>query len=105
MNSVFHAVPRAAQRLSRLACLLLVPLGLATLNGCNGSDAFANVTKGSLPTAWGPSYPNMPDIVRPNVRNAEYAAVSDVDAPPIDPAKGYRIQSLGGGVHIGRKSP
>ncbi|HSV47711.1 MAG TPA: MBL fold metallo-hydrolase [Ramlibacter sp.] len=82
--------------IAALACL-----GAAALSGCNGSDAQAQVRKGSQATAWGAPYANMPDTVPPNVRQDAYTPLTDAQAgPPIDPAKGYRTENLGGGVYM-----
>jgi glyoxylase-like metal-dependent hydrolase (beta-lactamase superfamily II) len=86
---------------TRLALLALFPLSIWSLSSCSGDEALAEPTKGSQATAWGPAYPNMPDIVPPNVRQSEYAAVAASEmGPPIDPAKGYRTENFGGGVHM-----
>lgn len=79
----------------------LICLGSAALSGCNGSDAQAQARQGSQSTAWGVPYSNMPDIVPPNVRQDAYTPLTDAQAgPPIDPAKGYRTENLGGGVYM-----
>ena len=83
---------------STLAALLC--LGAVALSGCNSSNAQAQARKGSQPTAWGAPYSNMPDIVPPNVRQDAYTPFTDAQTgPPIDPAKGYRVENLGGGVY------
>lgn len=79
----------------------LICLGAAALSGCNGSDAQAQARLGTQATAWGTPYANMPDIVPPNVRQDAYRPLTDAQlGPPIDPAKGYRIENLGGGVYV-----
>ena len=70
------------------------------MQGVTAESVKAADSKGSQPTAWGPSYPNMPDIVPPNVRASEYAAVPAKDVLPVDAGKGYRVESFGGGVYM-----
>jgi len=84
-----------------LALCALAGAAALALAGCSGSDVHAQSTKGSQPTAWGAAYANMPDIVPPNVRQDAYVPLTDDQAgPPIDPATGYRTESLGGGVYM-----
>jgi hypothetical protein len=80
--------------------LALAVLTALSMQNTFADDAMAGGSKGKQPTAWGPPYPNMPDIVPPNVRATEYGPVSEKDAPPIDPAKGYRVENFGGGVYM-----
>jgi hypothetical protein len=80
--------------------LALVGLTVLSMQNTFAGDAMAGGSKGKQPTAWGPPYPNMPDIVPPNVRATEYGPVAEKDAPPIDPAKGYRVENFGGGVYM-----
>ena len=97
-----------ARMIRRLALAALIPVTLGTLYGCGGrSEAASAPPIASIPpgagkqaTPWGAPYPNMPDFVPPQVRASEYAAVTAVDAPPIDPAKGYRTEDFGGGVYM-----
>lgn len=98
---------------SALARILALPaLALATsgiLQGCGGNDAQAQVPslsqaqqvrRGAQATPWGLPYSNMPDIVPPNVRSDAYTPLTEAQmGPPIDAAKGYRIDNLGGGVY------
>lgn len=80
--------------------LALAGLTALSMQNTFADDAMAGGSKGKQPTAWGPPYPNMPDIIPPNVRATEYGPVSEKDAPPIDPAKGYRVENFGGGVYM-----
>ena len=85
----------------RLALALLSSASALALQGCGGSDAHAAVRKGTQATAWGAPYPDMPDIVPPNVRQDAYAPLTaDQAGPAIDPAKGYQLLNLGGGVYM-----
>jgi glyoxylase-like metal-dependent hydrolase (beta-lactamase superfamily II) len=48
-----------------------------------------------------PSYENMPGIAPPGVRIGKYMDVPDgAKGPPVDPAKGYRIQTLGRDLYM-----
>ncbi|HSV36215.1 MAG TPA: MBL fold metallo-hydrolase [Ramlibacter sp.] len=95
------APARAARCGLQLAIGAWVCLGAATLSGCSGSDAQAQARKGSQSTPWGAPYSNMPDIVPPNVRPDSYAPLTAEQAgPALDPAKGYRVDNLGGGVYM-----
>lgn len=49
----------------------------------------------------GDAYPNMPAIAPIGVRIGKYMDVPDsAKGPPIDPAKGYRVQDLGKGLYM-----
>jgi glyoxylase-like metal-dependent hydrolase (beta-lactamase superfamily II) len=64
--------------------------------------SFAGTARGSdpVPAADAP-YPNMPTIAPIGVRIGHYLDVPDeAKAPPIDPAKGYRLQELGKGLYM-----
>ena len=76
--------------------LALAGLTALSMQNALADDAMTAGSRGKQPTAWGPPYPNMPDIVPPNVRATEYGPVSEKDAPPIDPTKGYRVENFGG---------
>src|SRR5260370_11386498 len=55
----------------------------------------------SEPGAAGEPYPNMPSISPIGVRIGKYLDVpSSSQGPPIDPAKGYRVQDLGSGLYM-----
>jgi Metallo-beta-lactamase superfamily len=85
-----------------IALAALTCLSSAVLSACNGGgEARAQERKGTQATAWGAPYPNMPDIVPPNVRTDAYTPLTALQlGPPIDPAKGYRTENLGGGVYM-----
>jgi glyoxylase-like metal-dependent hydrolase (beta-lactamase superfamily II) len=85
--------------------LALATLGCAAitvaLGGCSAGDAQAQQRPGTQATPWGRPYANMPDIVPPNVRNSAYPPLTAAQkGPAIDPVKGYRVENLGGGVHV-----
>ncbi|MEG3086911.1 MBL fold metallo-hydrolase [Sphingomonas sp. PB4P5] len=61
--------------------------------GVRGADA--------RPQSGGEAYENMPAIAPIGVRPGRYLDVPDgAKGPPIDPAKGYRVQDLGQGLHM-----
>ena len=69
--------------------------------GQYGSDAQAQSHPGSERTPWGAPYSNMPDIVPPNVRPDGYQPLTQEQfGPALDPAKGYQLVDLGGGVYM-----
>lgn len=94
--------PHRSAGAARLALLALTAVAAIGSSGCSGGgDAHAQARKGSQPTAWGAPYSNMPDIVPPNVRADAYTPLTAEQAgPAIDPAKGFRTESLGGGVYM-----
>lgn len=53
------------------------------------------------PGAPGTPYPDMPEVAPIGVRIGKYMDVPDsAKGPPVDPAKGYRLQDLGGGLYM-----
>lgn len=81
---------------SALAPILL--LGLV-LHG--GSLAAQSQGSGGMPAATAEPYPDMPAIAPIGVRIAKYLDVPEASkGPPIDPAKGYRLQQLGTGLYL-----
>ncbi len=84
-----------------LQFLVMAGLAFTVLSGCmDNSNAQGVPHPGSEASPWGPPYPNMSDFDPPQVRAIQYAAVSSVDEPAIDPTKGYRTESFGGGVYM-----
>ena len=56
---------------------------------------------GSVPGAAGEPYPHMPSIAPIGEKIGKYMDVpAAAVGPAIDPAKGYRLQDLGGGLHM-----
>ena len=96
--------PRAnlVTAIKRLSLIALLPSALGFMSGCNSSEAASPPPgPGSQSTPWGTPYPNMPDFVPPQVHATEYAPVAAAElGPPIDPVKGYRVESFGGGVYM-----
>lgn len=85
----------------RLQVLFVAGIATAALCGCMGdSNAQSVPHPGAETSPWGPPYPNMPDFAPAQIRASQYAPVSSVDEPPVDPAKGYRIEDFGGGVYM-----
>src|SRR6266478_8822315 len=49
----------------------------------------------------GEPYPNMPSIPPIGVRTGKYFDIpASAQGPAVDPAKGYRLQDFGGGLHM-----
>jgi len=79
-------------------CLVVLLIGI-----CAGPDGVYSQSDNSstVPGAAGEPYPNMPSIAPIGVRIGKYLDVpSSSQGPPIDPAKGYRVQDLGSGLYI-----
>jgi len=86
---------------SRIQKLLLagfvIAIVCANTVGIRGQSADPT----SEPGAAGEPYPNMPSIAPIGVRIGKYLDVpSSSQGPPIDPAKGYRVQDLGKGLYM-----
>ena len=86
---------------SRIQKLLLagfvIAIVCASTVGIRGQSADPT----SEPGAAGEPYPNMPPIAPIGVRIGKYLDVpSSSQGPPIDPAKGYRVQDLGSGLYM-----
>ncbi len=84
------------QRLARTAGLLLV-----LFNTFTGSALGQNGGSGSSMGANNEPYPNMPAIAPIGVRIGKYLDVPEASkGPPVDPAKGYRLQDFGKGLYL-----
>jgi glyoxylase-like metal-dependent hydrolase (beta-lactamase superfamily II) len=86
---------------SRIQKLLLagfvITIVCASTVGIRGQSADPT----SEPGAAGEPYPNMPSIAPIGVKIAKYLDVPAASqGPPIDPAKGYRVQDLGSGLYM-----
>jgi glyoxylase-like metal-dependent hydrolase (beta-lactamase superfamily II) len=69
--------------------------------GCVLSARAQSGRDGSEAGAAGESYPHMPSIAPIGERIGKYMEVpAAAVGPAIDPAKGYRLQDLGGGLHM-----
>src|SRR5437016_7255860 len=91
----------SAKAVSRIYKILLagfvIPIVCASPVGIRGQS----VDLISEPGAAGEPYPNMPSIAPIGVRIAKYLDVpASSQGPPIDPAKGYRVQDLGSGLYM-----
>ncbi len=74
---------------------------LASVAGLGVGIAVAAQNCSTSQACWDPPYDKMPDIAPPIVRTTKYLPVSaEARGPAIDPAKGYRIESLGAGAFL-----
>src|SRR5882762_6893793 len=81
------------------ACALA--LGLATLSGGPATTHAAAAGPGVVQGAAGEPYPGMPAIAPIGVGIGKYMDVpASGQGPAVDPAKGYRLQDLGGGLYL-----
>jgi glyoxylase-like metal-dependent hydrolase (beta-lactamase superfamily II) len=101
-ESVSHSARETGQGLCgrlNLEFLALIGIALALLVT---SPAAATPPHGSdIPGAAGDPYQDMPEIAAIGERTGKYLDVPDsAKGPPIDPAKGYRIQALGRGLYM-----
>jgi glyoxylase-like metal-dependent hydrolase (beta-lactamase superfamily II) len=79
---------------------IIIPLLLAGLYLCP-SAAGAQQNDAPAPPASENPYPPLPAIPAIGVPNKSYAAVPAAsEGPAVDPAKGYRLQSLGEGLYL-----
>src|SRR6267142_5179183 len=95
---------------SRLLCVATVKvgtgacalaLGLATLSGGPATTHAAAADPGVVQGAAGEPYPGMPAIAPIGVGIGKYMDVpASGQGPAVDPAKGYRLQDLGGGLYL-----
>jgi glyoxylase-like metal-dependent hydrolase (beta-lactamase superfamily II) len=77
----------------------LVALGAASFLVLSSINSF--VSRLSAQTAAAVPYENMPEIAPPGVRIGKYLGLpEDAKGPPIDPAKGYRLQRLGRNLYM-----
>lgn len=91
-------------RLRRMVIALLASatcLGLILVTNGQSSNGAQNGEKGNQQGAAGEPYANMPLIGPIGVRTGKYIDVPVLSqGPPIDPAKGYRLQDLGKGLYM-----
>src|SRR5215217_5328107 len=84
---------------TRIARLLLAGLLIAAIYAA-GSDAQSR-DSGSEQGGAGEPYPQMPSVAPIGVRTGKYMDVPAAAlGPAVDPAKGYRLQDLGGGLYM-----
>lgn len=85
-----------AQRAARLLLAGLLAAGICAA----GSYAQSRYPSGEQGAAGEPS-PQMPTIAPIGVRNGRYLDVpASAKGPAVDPARGYRLQDLGGGLYM-----
>lgn len=73
---------------------------LALIWGSGAADT-PGTASGEVPGAAGTPYPMMPTIAPIGERIGKYLEVPDfAKGAPVDPAKGYRLQDLGGGLYM-----
>ena len=79
-------------------CFVVLLIGIcAGTNGVYSQSDNSSTVQGAA----GEPYPNMPAIAPIGVRIGKYLDVpSSSQGPPIDPAKGYRVQDLGSGLYM-----
>lgn len=96
MNHRIQLRDRVGYRVARAALGVAVVLGA----GCAGTPGVSPV-QGASPGSPGAPYSNMPAIAPIGVHIDKYMDVPEsAKGPPVDPAKGYRIQELGRGLYL-----
>jgi glyoxylase-like metal-dependent hydrolase (beta-lactamase superfamily II) len=84
---------------SRIARLLLA--GLLVAGICAAGSYAQSRDSSSEQGAAGEPYPQMPSVAPIGVRTGKYMDVpASAQGPAVDPAKGYRLQDLGGGLYM-----
>src|SRR5215216_6733624 len=84
---------------SRIARLLIA--GLLVAGICAAGSYAQSRDSSSEQGAAGEPYPQMPSVAPIGVRTGKYMDVpASAQGPAIDPAKGYRLQDLGGGLYM-----
>ena len=88
------------RRNARIVGLCFVVLMIGICAGTNGVYSQSD-NSSTVQGAAGEPYPNMPSIAPIGVRIGKYLDVpSSSQGPPIDPARGYRVQDLGSGLYM-----
>ena len=98
-----HNEPRVGARrgVSKITVIAVVAIVLAGIAGIRGEIAVAAQKCSTSQACWDPPYDKMPDIAPPIVRTSKYLPVPAAAAgPAVDPKKGYRTESLGGGAFL-----
>lgn len=96
-------ITASAQINARPAHVLLFLFGLAVMVACaRAPSARADSRPPATPQgAAGEAYPHMPSIAPIGERIGKYMDVPALAVgPAVDPAKGYRLQDLGGGLYL-----
>ncbi|HWS87700.1 MAG TPA: MBL fold metallo-hydrolase [Pyrinomonadaceae bacterium] len=97
-RDVYHTLSTAAVN-TRVARFLLA--GLLVAGVCAFGSYAQSLDSGGGQGAAGEPYPQMPSIAPIGVRIGKYLDVpASAKGPALDPAKGYRLQDLGGGLYM-----
>ena len=92
-----HYASAHARRLRMLA----LGSSVLTLGACVADTRAASRNAREVPGAAGEPYPQMPSVAPIGERIGKYIDVpASARGPAIDPAKGYRVQDLGGGLYM-----
>jgi len=84
-----------------LVWLVTVLLLLTHISVCPASAYAQDSGSGAAPAAHEAKHPPEPSIPAIGVRNTKYLDVpASAKGPPVDPAKGYRLQDLGQGLYM-----
>src|SRR6476620_2203787 len=97
---ITQRLPAACVRARRLR-LLALGSSVLTLGACVADTRAASRNAREVPGAAGEPYPQMPSVAPIGERIGKYIDVpASAKGPAIDPAKGYRLQDLGGGLYM-----
>src|SRR5262245_48175200 len=81
--------------------IAVVAIVLASVAGVSVGMAVAGQKCSTSQACWDPPYEKMPEIAPPIVRTSKYLPVpAAARGPAVDPAKGYRVESLGAGAFL-----
>ena len=95
-----HYTENSFMRKARIGRFCFVVLLIGICAGTNGVYSQSD-NPSTVQGAAGEPYPNMPSIAPIGVSIGKYLDVpSSSQGPPIDPAKGYRVQDLGKGLYM-----
>jgi glyoxylase-like metal-dependent hydrolase (beta-lactamase superfamily II) len=99
--SVANYRARSIERLRRLSSSLALAATVVCMSGCANGRHSPPAAAVDVPGAEGEPYSDMPWIARIGARTGKYLDVpASAQGPAIDPAKGYRLQDLGGGLFM-----
>ena len=85
----------------RSSWIAIAAVILAYTAGISGGIASAAQSCSTSQACWDPPYDKMPELAPPIVRTNKYLPVSAAArGPAVDPAKGYRVESLGAGAFL-----
>jgi glyoxylase-like metal-dependent hydrolase (beta-lactamase superfamily II) len=93
--------PRTRSGFFRMSSIAMTAVTLVGLVAAGAGIAAAAQKCATSHACWDPPYANMPDIAPPMVHTSKYLPVPPAErGPAVDPAKGYRVQSLGSGAYM-----